>query len=133
MNENEERLVDFFIDFDLVTGGTLFQHKDIHKLTWKSTDGKIVNQIYHLMIIHRLRRSLLDVGVLRGADLYSDHFPVVGSIRLKLKKGYRRKSVRKRYDVSRFKNKKIQKENSDRLRSFLGTLSCTGLTGDVEN
>ena len=47
MNENGERLVDFCLDFDLEIGGTLFQRKDIHKLTWKSPDGKKVNQIDH--------------------------------------------------------------------------------------
>ena len=109
MNENGERLVDFCLDFDLVIGGTLFQHKDIHKLTWKSPDSKTVNQIDHLMINHRWRRSLLD-RVFRGADLYIDHFLVVGSIRLKLKNAYHKKSSKKGYDVSRLKNEKIQKE-----------------------
>ena len=133
MNENGERLIDFCLDFDLVIGGTLFQHKDIHKLTWKSPDGKTVNQIDHLMINHRWRRSLLDVRVFRGADLYTDHFLVVGSIRLKLKNAYHKKSSKKGYDVSRLKNEKIQKEYSDRLRSCLRTSAYTCLTGDVEN
>ena len=44
MNENGERIVDFSLDFDLVIGGTLFQHNDTHKLSWKSPDGKTVNQ-----------------------------------------------------------------------------------------
>ena len=69
MNETGERLVDFYLDFDLVIGGTLFQHKDIHKLSWNSPDGKIVYQIHHLMINHRWKRSLLDACVVRGADL----------------------------------------------------------------
>ena len=44
MNEKWERLVDFCLDFDLVTRGILFKHKDIHKLTGKSPDGEIVYQ-----------------------------------------------------------------------------------------
>ena len=40
MNENGERLVDFCLDFDLGIVRTLFQHKDVHKLTWKSTDQR---------------------------------------------------------------------------------------------
>ena len=86
------------------------------------------------MINHRWRRSFLDVRVFRGADLYTDHFLVVGSIRLKLKNAYHNKSSKKRYDVSRLrcKNEKIQKEYKDRLRSCLRTSTCTCLTGDVE-
>ena len=52
MNENGERLG---LDFDLVIGGTLFQHKDIQKSSWKSPDGKIVNQIDQSMMNRRWR------------------------------------------------------------------------------
>ena len=81
MNENVERQVDFCLDFELVKEGNLFQHKDIHKLTWKSPDGKTVSQINHLMINNRWRWSLIDVRVFRVADFYTDHFLVLGSIR----------------------------------------------------
>ena len=67
--ENGEKIVDFCLEFDLVIEGTLFQHKDVHKLTLKSLDGKIVNQIDHLMINHRCTRCLLDVCIFRGASL----------------------------------------------------------------
>ena len=55
MNENGERLVEFCLEFDLLIGETLFQHKDNQNLTWNSPDGKIVNQIDHIMINNRLR------------------------------------------------------------------------------
>ena len=85
------------------------------------------------MINPRRRWSLLDVRVFRGADLYADHFLVVVPIGLKLKNAYHKKSSMKRYDVSRLKNEKIQKEYSDHLRSYLITSACTSLTGVVEN
>ena len=62
--EIRKRLVDFYLDFDFIISGTLFQHKDILKLTWKYTDGK----------------------------LFNDKFLIVWSIRLQLKKIYHRKS-----------------------------------------
>ena len=80
MNENGKGLVDFCLYFDLVIGGTLFQHKD---LTWKSPDGKIVYKIDHLIVNHRWRRPLLDVRIFRVTDLYTHHFLVLGSIRVK--------------------------------------------------
>ena len=49
-NDNGERLVEFCAMNNLVIGGTLFTHRDIHKLTWTSPNGRDKNQIDHLMI-----------------------------------------------------------------------------------
>ena len=38
-NDNGERFLDFCMENDLVIGGTIFKHKDIHKQTWNSPDG----------------------------------------------------------------------------------------------
>jgi hypothetical protein len=39
--------VDFCARHDLVIGGTIFPHKDCHKVTWVSPDNKTENQIEH--------------------------------------------------------------------------------------
>lgn len=61
MNDIGERLVEFCSMNNLVTGGTLFKHREIHKLTWSSPNGRVKSQIDHLMIDGKWRRSLLDV------------------------------------------------------------------------
>ena len=66
MNDNGERLVELCSAYNLVIGGTLFPHLDIHKLTWCSPNGRDQNQIDHLMINGTWRRSLQDVKVKRG-------------------------------------------------------------------
>ena len=84
MNDNGERLCDFGSANGLVITGTIFPHKEIHKLTWKSPDGRTVNQIDHVLVNGCMRTSILDTRIMRGADVYSDHYLVRTRIRLKL-------------------------------------------------
>ena len=76
MNNNGERLVDFCLDNKCVVGGTIFPHKNIHKLTWKSPNGFTSNQIDHILINGKWRRSLQN----------SHHYLATATIKLKLRK-----------------------------------------------
>ncbi|KAK3804299.1 hypothetical protein RRG08_029561 [Elysia crispata] len=96
MNDNGEIFADFCSLNDLVIGGTIFPHKDIHKATWVSPDGGTENQIDHICISRKLRRSLQDVRVFRGADIGSDHHLVIATFQLKLKR-YSRNPTTKRF------------------------------------
>ena len=71
MNENGERLTNFCFINNIIIGGTLFPHKQIHKLTWESPNGRDINQIDHIMINKKSRGSLQDVRFRRGADVGS--------------------------------------------------------------
>ena len=84
VNENGERLIQLCTDHNLIIGGSLFPHKNIHKLTWYSNDGQTRNQIDHIIISRRWRQSLQDVRVYRGADVHTDHKLLIGTVKLKL-------------------------------------------------
>ena len=86
MNENGELFADFCSFNKLVIGGSVFPHKRVHKATWVSPDGRTENQIDHICISSKFRRSLLDVRAKREADVASDHHLLVGKCRLKLKR-----------------------------------------------
>ena len=103
-NDNGERLIDFCAANDLVIGGTLFPHKNIHKGTWVSPDDRTVNQIDHICISGRFRSSLQDVHVARAAEIGSDHYLVIGKLRLKLKTFSEKRVTRKKYDVTALKS-----------------------------
>lgn len=50
MNDNGERLLNICTTYDFDIGGTLFPHRDVHKLAWYSPNGRDKNEIDHLMI-----------------------------------------------------------------------------------
>ena len=80
-NDNGERFVDFCVSNQLVIGGSVFQHKRIHKATGVSQDSVTENQIDHICINRKFRRSLQDVRVRRGADVASDHHLLVSHVK----------------------------------------------------
>ena len=105
MNENGELFADFCLNQDLVIGGTLFQHRNIHKATWVSPDRKTKNQIDHITISRKWKGSLLDVRNYRDADIYSDHHLLIGTIRIKLATAKQNRTpTQKRFDVAKLNN-----------------------------
>ena len=62
----------------------MFQHRDIHKHTWTSPDGKTHNLIDHILIDRRRQSSILDVRSFMGADCDTDHYLLVAKVREKL-------------------------------------------------
>ena len=83
INNNGEELVNFWLND---CGGTIFQHKYIHKRACKSPDGRMVNQIHHVIINNKWKRSLKDMHTYKGADAGSDHYIVVFRLKLYLRK-----------------------------------------------
>ena len=65
MNNNGERFADLCAEHELVIGGSVFPHERIHKATWVSPSDTAENQINHLCISRKFRRTLLDM---RGTD-----------------------------------------------------------------
>ncbi|VDP44376.1 unnamed protein product [Schistosoma margrebowiei] len=87
-NENGERFANLCAFNKLVIGGTIFPRKRIHKATWISPDHTTENQIDHICINKKFRRTMENVRTRRGADIASDHHLVVANLKLKLKKNW---------------------------------------------
>ncbi len=130
MNDNGERLCDFGSANRLVITGTIFPHKEIHKLTWRSPDGRTVNQIDHVLVNvvnGRMRTSILDTRVMRGADVYSDHYLVRTRKRLKLARIEGKKIARERLDVCKLQSEEIRRRYNIEVRNRFEAL------GDIED
>nr|KAG5704670.1 hypothetical protein BaRGS_025312 [Batillaria attramentaria] len=108
MNENGERFADFCALNQLVIGGSIFPHKRIHKATWRSPDHVTENQIDHICISRKFRRSWRDVRVMRGADVSSDHHLLATTLRLRLKRHTNANNTRTRYNVGLLRNTETQ-------------------------
>ncbi|KAI0240732.1 ATP-dependent translocase ABCB1 [Lamellibrachia satsuma] len=104
MTNNGSRLCDICGENDLVIGGTLFQHKTIHKLTWRSPDGRTESQIDHILVNGKWRRSLQDVKTRRLADAGSDHNLLIGKLALKLRKAKTGEKKKERLDTTKLQN-----------------------------
>ena len=99
MNENGEMLADFCAFNNMIIGGSVFPHRRIHKATWVSPDHRTENQIDHICIGRKFRRSMQDVRVQRGAHAASDHHLVLARMKMKLKKREVKRSTRTQYNV----------------------------------
>ena len=101
MNENGERFADLCALNQPVIGGSIFPHKRIHKATWISLNHVTENQIDHICISHKFRRSWQDVRVMRGAD----HL-LMTTVRLRLKRFTTANSTK--YNVGLLRDKDTQ-------------------------
>lgn len=89
-NERGERLIQFAQEHELIVTNTFFKLHPRRLYTWKSNaenENRIIrNQIDFVMINQRFRNSVKSVKTYPGADLASDHNPLVATVQLRLKR-----------------------------------------------
>ncbi|XP_056006746.1 craniofacial development protein 2-like [Ostrea edulis] len=56
-NDNDDRFVEICGIINMAITTTMFPHKEIHKLSWTSPDGSYQNQIDHVAINSKFKRS----------------------------------------------------------------------------
>jgi len=106
-NDNGVRLVNVATSKILVVKSTMFPHRNIHKYTWTSPDGKTHNQIDHVLIDRRWLSSVLVVLSFRGVDCDNEHHLVIAKVRERLAVG---KQAAQRFDRQRFNLRKHEPE-----------------------
>ncbi|XP_048487060.1 uncharacterized protein LOC105395445 [Plutella xylostella] len=108
-NDNGIRLINFASSKSMVVKSTMFPHKDIHKGTWKSPDGRTVNQIDHILVDLRHKSVVEDVRAYRGPDCGSDHYMLGVKMRAKIKLAKKhRKPTEEPFDTEALKDLKMR-------------------------
>jgi len=82
----------------------MLPHRNIHKYTWISPDGRTHNQIDHVLIDRTWHSRILDVRSFRGADCDTYHYLVVAKVRERLAV---RKQAAQKFDGGRFNLRKL--------------------------
>jgi hypothetical protein len=108
----------------------MFPHRNIHKYTWTSPEGKPHNQTDHVLIIRRRYPSLLDVRSFRGADCDTDHYLVVEEVRERLAVS---KRAAQKIDIERFNLKKLNEEEVKEKRQVTITNKFAALENFEDN
>ena len=85
-NDRGDRLIAFCNEENLCIANTLFEHPARKLYTWKSPGDVKRNQIDFVMIRKRFRNSIKQCCTYPGADIHSDHNPVMTKLEFKLKK-----------------------------------------------
>lgn len=124
-NGRGETLSVFASEHDLVITNTFYKLPDRRLYTWTSPrdDGEdhiIRNQIDYILVNQRYRNSFTSVKTYPGADIQSDHNPLVGEYRTKFKIIQRAKQIK--HNIRKLKNntirEQVNKDINDRCRQI---------------
>jgi len=132
-NDNGGRLVNFAITKNLVVKSTMFPHRNIHKYTWTSPDGKTHNQIAHVLIDRRWHSSLLDVRSFRGADCDTDHYLEIANVRERLAvcKQAAQKFDRPRFNLRKLNEPEVRKQYQIEITNRFAALENLKVDEDI--
>ena len=126
-------MIQFAISKGLNVRSTTFPHKDIHKETWYSADGRTANQIDHDLISNRFRSAITDIRALRGPDIGSDHNLLKVNLKVKLRVKTRNGQNEKRKMVNIFQNPKLKQEYAIEINNKFEVLESLYNEESIDN
>lgn len=135
-NNRGDRLAQFCVENNLLIANTFFKQHPRRLYTWKSPadrEGRIVrNQIDFILLDLNFKKYMKSVKTYPGADIQSDHNPVVMDFRLSRFLKADRKQVTRKIDIAQLRNPKKRKEISLRIERKMETIANSTQREDIE-
>ena len=133
-DDRGERLEQFCIDNNLIIANTMFKQPKRRLYTWKSPGDIYRRQIDYIMIRKRFRNTLRQVRTYPGADIGSDHNPVVASVEIKLKRVKKREKYQPSLpDYTALKQKDVQQQFAIKVQNRYESLMSEGTEQSQED
>ena len=103
------------------------------KATWLSPDQNTKNQIDHVVIDGRHASSVMDVRVIRGANIGSDHYLVAAKVRTRLSRAKNARNLTQRkLDIAKLQTPEIATAYSNQLSQLLRQHASTSDVPDIQ-
>ena len=115
-NNRGERLLQFCEENNMIIANTLFKHPARRIYTWKSPGDVCRNQIDYIMVKERFRNIVKQAKAYPGADINSDHNPVVIKASIK-PKVIRKGTSKEKLDLDLLKESKINEKFNEEFRN----------------
>lgn len=84
-NNNGRKLIEYSMMNNLIITNTFYKHKDIHKFTREVASRNERSIIDYILVEKNNRKCVKDIRVRREAEIYSDHYLLVGKIKIRNK------------------------------------------------
>lgn len=124
-NNRGDKLIQFCQEEKLVITNTWFKLPPRRLYTWQSPqhtkDHIIRNQIDFILINQRYRNGLHGVRTYPGTDIGSDHNPVVGKLKIKLKR-IKRRSINK-IDINNLRKPEVQIKVREKVNEAIAEIT----------
>ena len=104
MNERESRLLQFCEENNMMIVNTYFQHPKRRLYTWRSPGDIYRNQIDFILINKRFGNAVKQARTYPGADVGSDHNPLMIKMNIRLGKNPKKKLINQQMELNPLKH-----------------------------
>lgn len=111
-NDRGDRLLEFCAKHKLIITNTCFNHHKRRRYTWKMPGDINRYQIDYIMVKNRFWNQVKESRSYPGADINSDHNPVMMKCNLKFKKITSKKKM-VQWQVKNLRDEKLRKQYSE--------------------